>query len=196
MLRSFSVRGRIALVVVLLVACSERGRHGVRAVRPSKVERGLAAAVGARLGVSVIVGCAAVIGMPSSCVATLPDGMRLPLRITFVSGAWEFALVDPILTTEPIIEYVTGELADLGIADRVSCGPRIQRIDPLHPIECTLARGGMAFVSIAADGAIRDLELALDPISATARSEELTAARAAELTEMSKRLEHLPDDED
>ena len=192
------MRGRIALVgVVALLACRERERPGARvSARSGSVERALTATIGARLGVPVVARCAALYGMPSSCVATLPDGTRLPVRITFVEGAWDFALVDPILTTEPIAAYITGELADLGLTDHVACEPRIQRIDPLHPIECTLARGGKAFVTVDRDGGVRDLELALDPQSAAARSEELTAARAAELTEMSQRLEHLPDDED
>ncbi len=188
---------RIALSGVFTVfGCSERPEHGVRPPRPSVVERALATTIGARLGVPIAAKCSGILGVPTSCVATLPDGMRVPVRIAFVNDVWEFELAEPIITTEPIVAYVVGELADLGIVDHVTCLPQIQRLDPLHPIECALARGGKAFVMLDGTGGIRDLELALDTQSAAARSEELTAARAAELTAMSKRLEHLPDDDD
>lgn len=151
--------------------------------------------LGKQLGLPVAARCASILGLPSSCVAILPDRSELPVRVELVDGHWDLTARTPVITTAPIVAYVTGELADLGITDlAVRCGAPIRVAAMPTTIECTLGDGGArAFVAIDADGSVADVELALDRGVADARG---SAQPGADLDQLSRALAHLADDDD
>jgi hypothetical protein len=159
------------------------------------VVRAIERALRPQLGVGVKARCAAILGVPSSCVAILADGTELPVRVAFIAGQWDIAVQPTIITTAPIVAYVEAELADLGIRDlAVHCGPPIRVAPPATtPLACTLGDGGArALVTIDPSGDIENVELALDRAAADART---TPRSDAELDQLSRALAHLADDE-
>jgi len=171
---------RYGLVMLVTVAC---GRDHGRGISPH--ETTIARALTARFGLPVTVTCETV------CTAVFVDGTTLPIEL-HRDGSWR--VPGKVIDTSAIAAYVDGELAELGVAQRASCGPRIQRVQVGDRIGCKLSGGGMAFVSIGEHGAA--LELALDAAAAAARGETVTPGRAAELTKISRDLERLEGESD
>ena len=148
--------------------------------------------LGAKLGVAVVTRCS---GLYPACMAELADGTRLPVDVGWRGGAFEWRLRGWVITTAAIEGYVRDEVTDLGAAQGVRCAPPVRVVAPGDQLECWLERGGKAFVTIRGDRSI-GLELALEPGAAAARSEIVTPAREHELEAASRKLAHLPDDED
>ena len=116
------------------------------------------------------------------CEVRLPDGTAIPIAVHDGGAAWDWRVDGLLVSAAPIEAHVRGVLADLGVAQDVACGARLRRVAPGARVECSLARGGVAFVTIDARGKLA-VELALDPAVATARrqagSEDLAAMSRA-----------------
>lgn len=168
------------------IACgSDRAGHDA-----SPLETSIAASIGARLGVSVVARCWGLVG----CVVRLPEGDRIPI-ITWpgASGAWEWR-VDGLLVASDVLErYLRDVVGELGVAQEVRCAPKLRRIAPGDRVECWLANGGKAFVTVRADGST-SVEVELDKRAADARSEVVTPALDDHMTKASRALEQAEDD--
>lgn len=174
---------------VTLVGCRD-GQVG-EGTRRSPLETGIARDLTARFGIPVSVTCKRTAGIPVRCDGMLLDGTKIPIAIDSASKTeWGWHVDGLVVQSHAIIGYVQDELATLGLARVVTCGPPVHVVKAGDRIACTLAGGGAAFVEIAADGATT-LELALDRESAAARSELVTPDRDRALTEQSKALEVL-----
>jgi hypothetical protein len=188
------VSARPSIVAVLtLVAC--RDRDSAEVVRKSPLETAIARDLTARLAVPVSASCVVVAKIPLRCEATLVDGTRLPIEIASEGKEWSWRVAGLVVETAPVAAYVDATLADLHIAQHASCGPRIVVVQPGDRLGCALTAGGMAFVRFARDGTA-SLELELDPASAKARGEPVTAQRDRELTSISRALETLEGESD
>lgn len=174
------------LLLLALVACGS-APDPVAATHESKLATAIARDLTARLGAAPAVHCDYLWSIPFRCVATLPDKSKVQIAIRDTGTQYAWRAIGPILQVAPVEQYIKDELADLGAAQSVFCGARIQRVDRLT---CELERGGKAFVAIAADGTFT-VELALDPAAAKARSDG-----PADLEVRSKALAHTEDDDD
>ena len=99
------------------------------------------------------------------------------------TGEWHIEGL--LVVSDPIEAYLSEAVAAVGLAEPVRCPPRIRIVKAGDRIECQLARGGIAFATIAADGSFT-IELALDHATGSARSVDLSDR---ELTETSRGLE-------
>lgn len=189
---------RGALAVALVAACRDApaSRAPVRAPGPSAIARAVSRTIAAQLHRDMAVTCAAILGLPTRCTATLPDGTALPIALRWDAAArppgWQIELATPAIATAPIAAYVTDELADLGVTDTARCGPAFVPLPDDLALACALGHGGTAIVALDATGAIVDLELALDPAAAHAR----TDAPPPDLAARSSALSHTEDDDD
>jgi hypothetical protein len=170
------------LLALSLASC---GREDA-AHRRSPLELAIDKDLGARLGVGVVTEC---LGYVPACVTHLPDGSTLPISLIKLGKDWEWRVIGLVITTDELESYLRAEVADLGAPQNVKCAPRIRRIEPGDQIECWLARGGKAFMTVRADGTISP-EIVLDVASANARSELITPERDKELSTTSRALEH------
>lgn len=169
-----------------LVACGS-SPESTPAVRENKLETAIARDLAAKLGAAPAVRCALLWSIPIRCTATLPDHSTVAIAIRDTGTQYAWRVIGTIFPVAPLEKFVEDELADLGAAQNVFCGARIQHVDRLV---CELERGGKAFVAIAADGT-PSVELALDPAAAKARSDG-----PADLEHRSKALAHTEDDDD
>ncbi len=150
------------------------------------------AALHDRFGVAVTVRCPFYL---PACRALLPDGTALSISLRPAGAELEWRVDGLVITTDEIEAYLRDELADLGAAQGVRCAPRIRHVQPDERIECWLANGGKAFVTVHVDGTT-SVELALDLASANARSEVVTPKRDHELLRLSRALENNDDDDE
>jgi hypothetical protein len=127
------------------------------------------------------------------CAVRLPDGTDVPIDLTWTARGWDWRVRGLLITTDEIEAYLRDEVSDLGAPQGVRCAPKIRVITAGERIECWLARGGKAFVTVRADGTTA-IELAMDATAANARSELVTPARERELDSASRALEHADDD--
>ena len=168
---------------VVLAACG-----GERPSSPAAtaLERSIDQELGKRFGVGVVTRCPPLV---PTCSAKLPDGSTLPI---FVNGA-EWRVIGMVVISDVLEAYVRAELADLGAMQGVRCSPRVRRVEPDERIECGLAHGGKAFITVHVDGSTA-VELALDAAAARARSEP----ESSDLAKASRALENAAsgDDED
>ncbi|MGE0398525.1 MAG: hypothetical protein AB7T06_17595 [Kofleriaceae bacterium] len=151
----------------------------------SPLERSIAASIGERLGVPVVARCMGLV----ACVTLLPDGDHIPI-VTWPGkdGAWEWR-VDGLLVASDVLErYLREVVREMGAPQDVRCSPKLRRIAPEGRVECWLANGGKAFVTVRADGTT-SVEVELDKAAADARSEVVTPARDDEMTRSSRALE-------
>ena len=167
-----------ACVVACAVACGDREPGDLGDLRPtspppSRFELSIARELTARVGEPPTVHCATVYGMPRGCTATLAEGTKLPIRLRPVGTQVRWQVDGLVVKAAPIEDYLRGVLEDLGAAQAVDCGARLRRLAPGDRVACALARGGTAFVTVAADGALA-LEVALDPAAAKARTDVVT----------------------
>lgn len=123
------------------------------------------------------------------CRAFVGDTV-LTVAVRNEHGQWAWHVEGQVVQTAPIAARITGELADLGVAQTVDCGPLVVRVAAGERLTCKLSGGGAAFVTIAKDGTV-SLELAIDPAVAGVRSEQ-----PRDLTKTSRALERLPGEED
>lgn len=179
------VGARVTSALVVAAALSGCGRDEP-ASRRVLIERAIDRELGARFGVGVVTQCHPY---APGCVARLPDGGSLPISLIKLGTEWEWRVVGLVITTNEIEAYLREEVADLGAPQGVRCAPKIRRIDPGDRIECWLANGGKAFVTVRVNGSI-SVEVVLDARSANARSELITPAREQELSTSSRALEH------
>ncbi len=170
-----------------LAACG--GKPAAEAPTPleAAIDRGL----NERFGVPVVTVCT---GMIPPCTTLLPDGTVLPIELAWRSGGWDWRVHGLVITTDQLEAYLHDEVADLGAAQGVRCAPRIRAIVANERIECSLARGGKAFVDVHADGTTA-VELVLDAAAANARSELVTPQRERDLEATSRALAHMADTE-
>jgi len=168
------------VAALVLVGC---GRGEPATEGPLPVESAIAHELTARFHAPVTARCTVVAGVPVACRAAL-DGVQLPVAVA--GRAWR--LVGRFVETAPIAAYVQGVLADLGVTQHASCGPRVQTLMPGARVVCTLSSGGAAFVDVARDGSLA-LELALDRSAASARGEDTTADRERDLERRSRELD-------
>jgi len=180
---------RWLVCAVVLAACGDREHAAPPVDQPSALETAIARDLTARFGAAPVVHCASIFGYPRGCSATL-DGERFGIRVRDVGRTWRWQVLGLVVTMAPIEAYVRGVLDDLGATQGVACGARVRHVAPNDRVACDLARGGKAFVTIAADGAIT-LELALDPTAAKARSEPVPG-----LEHRSRALAHTDESDD
>lgn len=176
-----------------LSACGD-GEHAERKPppQPSPLEAAIARALATKLGAAPKLHCAMLAGFPLGCFATLPDGKRLAIRVRDDGKHWTWKLDGLLVSAQPIEDYVRASLDDLGAVQNVFCGVRVRHLVAGERVACSLANGGEAFVTIAADGTMA-LEVELDPAAAEARARD---PAPGDLERASKALQHTEDDED
>ena len=158
---------------------------------PTKLEASIATALGARLGAPIVAHCLWPLPI---CVAHLPDGNTLALRVTDAGSAWTWRVDGLLVSAAPLEAYVHDELDALGVDTTASCGPRLRRVAPGERVECRLGNGGAAWLSVHADGTT-----ALEARDRRrhggrrAAAEVVTPDRERDLQRQSRALE--PDDE-
>ncbi|MEO8707011.1 MAG: hypothetical protein ABI867_43690 [Kofleriaceae bacterium] len=143
--------------------------HAVVAVRSLALDVEIATQLSARVGATVSVQCTA---LPPACTATLPDRVRVPIRLELRHDGWRWSLEGLLVTSDPIERYLRDALLDLGALQAVSCGPRIRLLERGDRIVCTLEHAGKAFVSVSGDGTFA-VEIELDALAAAARAESI-----------------------
>lgn len=180
---------RRLVCAVLLVGCGDRERAAPQADPPSALETAIARDLATRFGAAPVVHCRTIFGYPRGCTATL-DKERFAIRVREAGRRWAWDIPGLVVMTQPIEDHVRGVLDDLGATQAVACGPRVRHLAPNERVVCELARGGKAFVTIAADGALA-LELALDPAAAKARTEDIMG-----LDRVSRALAHTDESDD
>jgi hypothetical protein len=181
------VRGAICLFVL---GC--HGRETAEDREPLRIEAEIDRALTQRFGVGVVTTCG--IAIPP-CTTLLPDGTRLPIALSWSATGWDWRVVGLVISTDQLEAYLRDEVADLGAPQGVRCAPHVRAIEPGERIECWLARGGKAFVTVRANGTTA-VEIQLDAAAANARSEVVTPAREAELEKVSRDLAHADDEGD
>lgn len=185
---------RSVVCAILVAACGDRERAEPRSWEPpSRLEIAIARDLATRLGDAPVVHCARLFGVARGCTATLADRSTLAIRVHSTGTQWSWRVDGLLVDARPIEAYVTGVLVELGAGQGVDCGPKIVRhLAAGGRVDCALARGGKAFVTIDADGAMA-LELALEPEAARARSEE---PKVKDLERASRALQHTEDGDD
>lgn len=172
-------RTALAYAYALVLACGDR--EAPPAARASPLEVAIAAQLGEQLGGPATVACDALV-----CRATLADGSAWPVEVQVVDGGWAWRIAG-LVATAPLEPYLRATLADLGVGQGVRCAPRLHRLGADAPVACALEHGGVALVTIAADGSTA-IELDLDREAGEARSEAVSPARERELLELSHAL--------
>jgi hypothetical protein len=168
------------------IACkNDRAGHDA-----SPLERSIATSIGARLGVPVVAHCWGLVG----CVSRLPDGDVIPI-LTWPgrNGEWEWRVDGLVVASDMLERYLRDVVAEMGAAQDVRCAPKLRRIAPGDRVECWLANGGKAFVTVRADGST-SVEVELDKRAADARSEVVTPALEEQMMKASRALENAEDD--
>ncbi len=182
------MRAPCSLALAALLACNAGGASPAGGTAgPSALERAIATDLGARLGKPIIARCLEPLGVPVRCTAYLPDGSALPVALRDAGAAWEWAIEGRLVAAAPIEAYVRGVVSDLGAAQGVGCGPGLRRLAAEEQVECRLERGGAAYVTIAADGAL-SVEVELDPKAAAARGGPVTRESQTSLDGLSRAL--------
>ena len=178
-----TARGWLIAGIATVIACT--GDRAPREATP--LEANIATALGARLGVPVVAHCWGVV----ACAALLPDGDRIPI-LTWPGdrGAWEWRVDGLVVASDVLERYLRDVVGEMGAAQDVRCAPKLRRIAPGDRVECGLANGGKAFVTVRADGST-SVEVELDKVAAEARSEVITPARDEEITRASRALTDL-----
>lgn len=157
---------RAAIVILLaLGACGDSGN--ALAPPPLPLETTIARALTARVHTPVIARCAQVAGVPVMCEAVLADGFAVPIALERDGTHTRWRIPRPFIDTTAIAAYVDSALAELGVAQRATCGRAIDRVPPGERLACHLSGGGVAFVDL---GDRVKLELALDPETAAIRT--------------------------
>ena len=175
---------RRALVSLLtFAACGDREAR--EQTSPPALETAIARELTARFRMPVTTRCAIVAGVPVACHAVLADGTSLPIAVERAGAAYRWHIAGRVVETARVTEYVQGMLDELGIAQRATCGPAVQRLVPGQRLACSLSGGGAAFVEIARDGALA-VELAIDRAAAVART---TGETEVELVRRSRALD-------
>jgi hypothetical protein len=171
-------------VLLCVLACSAREEQAP--LRKSPLESGIARALTEKLGVPVTTRCVIVAGV-AGCRAWAGT-VQLPLVVENHRGEWTWEVKGRFVSTAPIVTQITGELADLGVAQTVDCGAPVAQID--DRLACKLSGGGSAFVTVASDGRV-SLEIAIDPAAAGVRSEQ-----PRDLTKTSRALDRAGKEEE
>ncbi|HSD90316.1 MAG TPA: hypothetical protein VLB44_22455 [Kofleriaceae bacterium] len=182
-------------IVCLLALAGCRDRHAAERARRSPLETAIARELTARFSTPVTASCAVSAGTITRCEAALADGTKVPIEVGTDHTDWTWRVAGIVVEQKPITDYVTDELADLHVAQKVDCSPAVHVVQPGDRIACTLSGGGLAFVSVAADGTA-SLELELAPQAAAARGEIVTPQRDGELVKISRGLEGLEGESD
>jgi hypothetical protein len=185
-------RGALLLGCAIANACGDSPRDAkplpvVVDDRVARLENTIARELAAKLSRDVKVACTP----PARCVADLGDG-KLPIALAPSKDGWTWRIDGKVVYSAPIEAYLRDMVRDLGVDQRISCGPPVHGIAPGERIACTLERGGIAFVIVYADGSF-GVELSLDKASATART---TDVADKELTERSLASGGGDDDDD
>jgi hypothetical protein len=180
-----------ATLATMLVACADN-RAAPAPGGPSKLEASIATALGARLGAPIVAHC--LWPLPA-CFARLPDGNALQLSVRETDSSWTWRVDGLLVSAAPLEAYIHDEADALGITTDVHCGPRLRRIAPRDRIECRLANGGAAWLTVRTDGSTQ-LELAIDAAAAAARGEVVTPDRERALSSQSHALEPIDEADD
>ncbi len=93
----------------------------------------------------------------------------VPISVDRTADGWSWRVRGLVVRSGTIEAYLAAELADLGAAQAVACGPPVHVIEAGDRIACTLANGGTAFAIVRADGSF-STEIELDPKAAEART--------------------------
>jgi hypothetical protein len=181
---------RLGIVTcVTLLAC--RDREAATTAPRSPLETGIARDLTARFRTSVTASCKRLLTTPVRCTATLADGSELPIALEAAArDEWGWRVDGLVVEARAVAAYVEAELASLQLAQTVTCGAPLQVVQPGDRVSCTLSGGGVAFVTLDADGQ-PSLELALDAAAAAARSELVTPDRDRALEQQSRALQVL-----
>lgn len=171
-------------IAIAMIACG--GDH-VRV--PTALERSIETALTKRLGLAVGASCTT-----KTCAALTGTGMLIPISLTSTGGEVEWSVDGLLVTTDALEAFVTEEISELGAAQRVTCGARIQRLAAGERVACELEHGGRVYATIRADGGFT-LETLLDPQTVKMRDELVTPELEAELARASHALESTDDTE-
>lgn len=155
----------------------------------SSLERSIATSIGERVGAPVVAQCWGLV----ACVTVMPDGDRIPI-VTWPSksGEWEWRVDGLLVASDVLQRYLRDVVGEMGAPQDVKCAPKLRRIAPGDRVDCALANGGTAFVTVRADGST-SVEVELDKHAADARSEVVTPARDEQITKTSRALEDADD---
>jgi hypothetical protein len=147
---------RFGLLVILGVAACGGGGG-------SPVERDVAKGLAAQLGVEVAkVTCS---GDPATACQARVGDQWLAIAVVPAQGggvAWE--LTGVVVAMAPVERYLEKELAELGHAVEVDCGPRLRAVTVGERVTCSLGALGAAWATIV-DGEGADVA-GLDELSA------------------------------
>jgi hypothetical protein len=183
------VATKIVCGFVLLCVLACREHETPRApLRQAPLETGIARDLTEKFGAPVTTRCVIIAGI-AVCRAFV-GGTVLSIAVKSEKNEWAWHVEGRAVVTAPIALRITGELADLDVAQTVDCGGAVVRVDEGERLVCKLSGGGAAFASIGKDGTV-GLELAIDPAAAAVRTEV-----PHDLTKTSRDLERLPGEED
>jgi hypothetical protein len=165
---------RFGLLVILGVAACGGGGG-------SPVERDVAKGLAAQLGVEVAkVTCS---GDPATACQARVGDQWLAIAVVPAQGggvAWE--LTGVVVAMAPVERYLEKELAELGHAVEVDCGPRLRAVTVGERVTCSLGALGAAWATIVdGEGAV-DVEIAIGGAAVRARSEDVDVAGLDELS--------------
>ena len=127
-----------------------------------------------RVGVMVQLGVVptAVVCTHDRCtvdVAVSADGEPTRLMATVTGDREVTWQTDPVVLAGPLAAHVAAELADLGRAAHVDCGPSVQPVPADGRLACRVDDGGVAWVRLGPAGEV-DVEVALTPEAIAARA--------------------------
>lgn len=180
--RSIEAKCLAAIICVGVLACADR-RESDHTRGTTPLGKQIAAQLGSQLGMALDVACATV---PPACLVILPDRSELPIRLVRDRDAWSWQIDGLLVVSDPIERYLRDTLADLQVAQSVTCAPRVRVLRDNERVQCMLERGGRAFVTVRRDGTF-GVELVLDATAALARSDE-EPGHDRELDEQSRAL--------
>jgi len=177
---------RVGLLATLGVGLGSACARDHSNVSPfAKLETEIGAALTARIGAPVTVHCPT----PIACIALGPEHAQIPILLARVADAWTWRVAGLLVISDALEAYLATAVADLGAAQAVQCAPRIRVLAANERIDCWLANGGKAFVTVHADGST-GVEIDLDKGAGDARSEVRSVQKEEALARLSRALEH------
>jgi hypothetical protein len=150
--------------VLACAACGGGDDPGVAraATAQSAAEATIARGLAAQLGVAIDrVSCNGV-----RCTAHVAGGGELAIAV----HGKDWSIDGLAIASAPLEQYLSAALADLGVAARPDCGPRVRAARIGDRIECRLGDAGRAWATIRDAGGAFSIELALGPDAVAART--------------------------
>jgi hypothetical protein len=133
-----------------------------------------------------------------ACVARASEIEEVPIELHYegpeATGTreWSWSVHGMLIDSRPLESYLKDAVADLGKPQDVKCAPQLRVLTKDNQIDCWLANGGKAFVTVLPDGDTR-VEIELDRAAADARSELVLPQNDDTLSRLSNALAHAED---